>query len=131
MVIVIFAVLALFVVQTFLPSSIRYLSGGPGTGKRLLTALGPRDEQPQLTHIGERAQRALTNMQEALPVFLSLALLHVFRNAQDLHAIHGAWIFFIARLAYVPAYLSGVVGVRSVVWGISWIGLAIMLALLV
>jgi uncharacterized MAPEG superfamily protein len=127
MVVAILAVLSLFVVQTFLPSLIRYLGGGPGTGRRLLMALGPRDEQPPLTHIGERAQRALANMQEALPVFLALALLDVMRGTQEGQAVHGAWVFLIARLVYVPAYLIGVPGLRSLIWGVSWIGLAMML----
>ncbi len=126
----ILAVLAVFVIQTFLPASMRYLSGGPGVAKRLLVSLGPRDHQPPQTQIGERAQRALANMQEALPVFLAIALLNVFRDAHSVTAIQGARIFLIARIAYVPAYLLGIVGVRSAVWGISWVGLAMMISAL-
>jgi uncharacterized MAPEG superfamily protein len=130
MIITILLVLALFVVQTLLPASIRYFGGGAGLGRRLLMALGPRDEQPPLTHLGERAQRALANLHEALPVFLTVALLHVIRSTAEPAALHGAWIFLIARILYVPAYLSGILGLRSTMWAVSWVGLVIMIAAL-
>jgi uncharacterized MAPEG superfamily protein len=81
----ILAVLALFVLQTLLPASFRYLLAGPGTARRLKIALGPRDTQPPMPPMGARAERALANLHEALPVFLTLALLHVFQGSE--HAL--------------------------------------------
>lgn len=124
----ILAVLGLFVVQTLLPPSIRYLLAGPGTAKRLQVALGSRDEQPPLSTVGRRAERALANMHEALPVFLALALLHAVRGTDAGSAVLGAWLFLAARVAYVPAYLSAVFGLRSLIWVASWIGLGLMIA---
>ena len=126
----ILAVLALFVLQTYLPATIRYLLAGPGTLGRLRVALGPRDEQPPLSPVGGRAARALANMQEAMPIFLALSLLHVAKGTGDGSAAQGAMIFFLARVAYVPAYLWGVSGLRSAVWGVSWVGLGWMIAAL-
>src|SRR5690349_15687265 len=103
-------VLGLFVLQTLLPACFRYF-GGEGIKVRGLIALGPRDSQPPQSLIGERSQRALANMQEALPVFLTLALLHVFRGTDSTQAIHGAWVFLLARVLYIPAYLSGALGI--------------------
>jgi uncharacterized MAPEG superfamily protein len=123
----ILAVLALFVIQTLLPASFRYLLAGPGTAGRLKLALGSRDTQPPMPPAGARAERALTNMHEALPVFLALALLHVFRGSESALAVQGAWIFLVARAFYVPAYLSGVFGLRSLIWVASWVGLMMML----
>jgi uncharacterized MAPEG superfamily protein len=124
----ILAALGLFVVQTLLPSTFRFLLAKGAAGARLRTALGPRDEQPPLSPLGGRAQRAVANMQEALPVFLTLALLHVLqRSAGDLPK-NGAAIFVIARAVYVPAYLSGIPGLRSAVWMASWVGLGMMIA---
>jgi uncharacterized MAPEG superfamily protein len=120
------AALAVFVVQTMIPATIRYLLAGPGTIQRLRIALGPRDEQPALSIVGGRAARALANMQEALPVFLTLAFLHVVRASDDGLAIAGAAIFVAARSAYVPAYLAGWPGVRSAIWVASWCGLGAM-----
>lgn len=121
-------VLALFVLQTLLPASIRYLLAGSGAVERLATALGPRDQQPPMPPIGGRAERALANMQEAMPVFAVVALLHAMRPVADAGAVRGAWVFFAARTLYVPAYLAGVPGVRSLVWMSGWVGLALMIA---
>ena len=67
MVLLILLVLALFVVQTMLPPSFRYMAG-PDAGKKLALALGPRDDPPPQTVMGGRAARALANLQEALPL---------------------------------------------------------------
>jgi uncharacterized MAPEG superfamily protein len=42
-------------------------------------------------------------------------------------AVTGAWIFLIARVLYVPLYLSGVPALRTLVWVVSWVGLIMML----
>jgi uncharacterized MAPEG superfamily protein len=124
----VFAVLALFVAQTLLAPAIRYLLAGPGALDRLRVALGPRDEPPPLPVVGARAERALHNLQEALPVFLTLALLHLQQGSHEGGATLGAQIFLIMRALYVPAYLSGVPGLRSAAWVGSWVGLGLILA---
>lgn len=126
----ILAVLALFVVQTYLPAVYRTLRAGPGTTDRLRYAVGSRDEQPPLSPVGGRAVRALANMQEAMPVFLGLALLHVAKGTAEGLATTGAQIFFVARALYVPAYLTALPGARSLIWGVSWIGLGTMIVAL-
>jgi uncharacterized MAPEG superfamily protein len=123
---VILGVLLLFVVQTLLPATFRYLLAGPGVAERLKIALGARDSQPPLSRMGARAERALANMYEALPVFIALALLIVMRGGGEGLAIQGAWLFLIARVLYVPAYLAGVSGVRSAIWVAGFAGLMMM-----
>ena len=66
-------------------------------------------------------------MYEALPVFMTIALLLVFRGVNDGLAMHGAWIFLVSRIFYVPAYLAGIFGVRSAIWVVSWVGLVMMI----
>jgi uncharacterized MAPEG superfamily protein len=127
---VILGVLALFVVQTLLPATFRYLLAGPGVGVRLKIALGSRDAQPPLSKVGARAERALVNMHEAMPVFMAVALLFVVRGGDEGTAIQGAWLFLISRTLYVPAYLAGMFGVRSAIWVVSWAGLAMMITAL-
>ncbi|MBX7082317.1 MAG: MAPEG family protein [Nannocystaceae bacterium] len=122
-----FVVLALFVLQTLLPASLRYRLFERGAVTRLRSALGPRDDPPAATRMGARAQRALVNLQEALWVFVPLALLHATRAEQDPTAIRGATIFTIARACYLPAYLSGLPGPRSALWIVSWVGLSLMI----
>jgi len=125
MVLVILLVLALFVIQTFLPNRFRYASV-KNMGQRAALMLGPRDDPPPQTRLGARAERALANMQEALPVFLALALLNVILGSGDL-AMTGAVVFLVARVLYVPAYLAGIVGLRTLVWTASLVGLVMML----
>jgi uncharacterized MAPEG superfamily protein len=122
----ILGVLLLFLVQTLLPATFRYLLAGPGVGARLKIALGSRDSQPPLSPVGMRADRALSNMYEALPVFITLALLLVIRGINEGLAVQGAWLFLIARVLYVPAYLAGVPGVRSAIWVAGFAGLLMM-----
>jgi len=118
-------VLLLFFVQTLLPSSLRYMGhSDPRAVMRI--ALGPRDDPPPMPLHGQRAARALANLQEALPVFLTLALLHLVTHTTSPSAVNGAAIFFFARVLYVPAYLSGVSGVRSAIWGLGVVGLLMM-----
>jgi len=124
----ILAVLGLFLVQTLLPATFRYLLAGRGVGTRLRVALGPRDSQPELSPMGGRAARALANMSEAMPIFLGLALLQ--RTAPGALATQGAWLFFVARSLYVPAYLSGVFGLRSALWAAGFAALGMMTAAL-
>jgi len=125
MVLLILLVLALFVLQTLLPNRFRERGAG-GAGARMAEALGPRDDLPPLTRVGGRAARALANMQEALPVFLTLALLNLILGTGAL-AVTGAAVFLVARILYVPAYLAGIVGVRTLIWAASLVGLVLML----
>lgn len=124
------AVLALFVVQTFVPSVIRHRLIRGGMAAHLRTALGSRDDPPPLSPLLGRAQRAVANMQEALPVFLTLALLHVIRQTPGDLPTTGGSVFLGARTLYVLAYLSGIQGIRTALWIASWVGLGMMLAAL-
>jgi uncharacterized MAPEG superfamily protein len=124
MVLLILLVLALFVLQTLLPN--RFRERPASGGSMLAEALGPRDDPPPLTRIGGRAERALANMQEALPVFLTLALLNLILGTGDL-AVTGATVFLVARVLYVPAYLAGITGLRTLIWAAGVVGLVLML----
>jgi uncharacterized MAPEG superfamily protein len=124
MVLIILLVLALFVFQTLLPTCFRYMVG-PDVGSKLWLALGPRDNPPAQTRLGGRADRALTNMQEALPVFLALALLNQIMGSAAL-ALTGATVFLVARVLYVPVYLAGVMLLRTLIWAASIVGLVLM-----
>ena len=124
MVLLVLLVLALFVIQTLLPGRFREPVPAGGQSK-LAENLGNRDHMRPLTVVGERAARALANMHEALPVFLALALLNMIVGTAAL-AITGATVFLIARVLYTAIYIAGIPVVRTLLWGVSWVGLAMM-----
>jgi uncharacterized MAPEG superfamily protein len=93
-------------------------------------AMGNRDDLAPPTPLAGRADRAAKNMLENLVIFTALvAAAHVAGKANAQVQL-GANIFFWARAAYWPAYLAGS-GLRSVVWTISIIGLAMIAAAMI
>lgn len=126
MVLIVLLVLALFVMQTLLPGRFRE-PAAEGTKGKLVENLGNRDHMRPLTLTGQRAARALENMHEALPVFIALALMNMIVSTAAGMAITGATIFLIARALYVVVYISGVAVVRTLVWAVGWVGLALMI----
>jgi len=126
MVLLILLVLALFVLQTLLPGRFREPAAA-GTPGKLAENLGNRDHMRPLTVTGQRAARALANMQEALPVFLGLALMNLIVTPEATMASTGALVFLIARTLYVAIYIAGIAVVRTLVWAVSWAGLVMML----
>ena len=119
-------VLALFVIQTLIPGRFREPAAS-GEPDGLKERLGNRDHVRPLTVRGQRAARALANMQEAMPVFLGLALLGMIVVPDAPLAKTGALVFLIARALYVAIYMAGIPVVRTLVFMVSWVGLSLML----
>jgi uncharacterized MAPEG superfamily protein len=89
---------------------------------------GPRDEgQPPLGKYPGRAQRALENFKETYPAFVALALALAVTARTGGNGALGAWLWFGARAVYLPLYVLGVPWLRSVAWGVSLLGLILML----
>jgi len=126
MVTLVLLVLALFVLQTLLPGRFREAPAAGEPGK-LAENLGNRDHMRPYTITGQRAARALANMQEAIPVFLGLALMNMIVAPDAPQAQTGALVFLIARVLYLPIYMAGVPVVRTLTWAVSWVGLVLML----
>jgi uncharacterized MAPEG superfamily protein len=78
-----------------------------------------------------RACRALANYLENFTPFVAVALaLIVTQRTGGVGAI-GATIWILARIVYLPVYVFGIIYVRTMVWGISIIGLVMMLGRLI
>jgi uncharacterized MAPEG superfamily protein len=112
-------VLALFFVQSTLTPFVQWRSN-------IRAALGPRDNPPPISLMGARLDRAFRNMIEAMLIFIPLALLVEIQGEADDLAEAGAATFFLARMLYVPAYASGVLGVRSAIWVVGHAGLVLL-----
>lgn len=85
-----------------------------------------RDDPPPEGHLLGRAERALKNFLETWPAFIVLALVANFADPGDPVVFWGAIVWYAARIAYLPLYLFGIYMIRSLVWCVSAIGLAMM-----
>jgi uncharacterized MAPEG superfamily protein len=116
---IILLVLALYMVQIFLQETSHF-------GFDLWGIMGNRDNPPEMSIVAARLDRAKNNMLEALPFFLALALLALVRLGDTGEATRGALVFLVARVAYVPAYVSGIPVLRSLIWLTANAGLVMM-----
>lgn len=112
-------VLGLYVVQLFLQGTSRF-------GLDLRGIVGNRDNPPALSTLAGRLERAKNNMLEALPLFLGIALLAVAKGREAGLVANAASVFLAARIAYVPAYVSGVPMLRSAAWLVGVASLLVM-----
>lgn len=116
----IFVVIVLYVVQIYLVSILRFTESGLSDQEMITVGLGTRDDTPGLSVRGERAERALNNLKESLPIFLTLAVLSIVMDKQTALAVYSAIVFAFARVIYVPLYVKGIPFLRSGVWVVSF-----------
>ena len=110
----------LLVVHVLVQATFSDLSKGLGW------ALGPQDESRQQNVYADRIQRAVRNYLETFPAFIALAAALAISGMGTETTALGAAVWFWARVAYIPAYASGIPLVRSVAWFVSLGGLAMM-----
>ena len=89
-------------------------------------ANGPRDHEPPQETLTARADKALRNFLETYALFIALAVATELSGRSDAFTQWGAMIWFVARIVYLPLYLTGVQNIRSLVWFISFIGLILL-----
>jgi uncharacterized MAPEG superfamily protein len=96
------------------------------TPQGLMLAFGNRDNLPEATPLAGRLERAAANSLENLVFFAALALVAQVAGATNERVLLGAQIFLWARVVYVPVYVIGLPFVRTGVWTVSIVGLALM-----
>jgi len=89
-------------------------------------AFGNRENLPTALGMAGRADRAARNMLEGMILFLA-AVLAAQMAGKGAQAATGATIFFWARLIYWPVYMAGIIYLRTLVWGVSIVGIAMIL----
>eukprot|EP01037_Dinobryon_pediforme_P010707 gene10707-10784_t len=87
---------------------------------------GNREGQTEFTGWVGRAYRAHRNMLENLVLFAILVLVAQAIGKSNDQTRLGAELFFWARVAYVPCYVLGLIGIRSLAWGVSAAGLGLI-----
>ena len=92
----------------------------------LTTLAGNREKLPELTGWVGRMQRSHRNMLESLILFAALVLVAVVAGKTNATTLMGAQVFFWARLVYVFVYAAGIAWLRTGVWAVSVIGMAMV-----
>jgi len=87
---------------------------------------GNRDGLPEITGWGGRAARAHRNMLENLVLFAILVLVAVAAGKTNSATLMGAQIFLGARIVYALVYIAGIPWLRTAVWGLSVVGMAMI-----
>lgn len=85
-----------------------------------------REGLPEITGWAGRAARAHRNMLENLVLFAALVLVAVAAGRTNAMTLLGAQIFMYARLAYAVIYVAGIPWLRTAVWTVSIVGLAMI-----
>lgn len=111
---------ALFFVQLILQVVAELMQHG------LKYAIGSRDEWKNPTGIPGRIERSYFNLLETLAPFAALVLVVLYTGNSNANTALGAQIYFWGRVLYLPAYISGIPLVRTLVWTGSMAGLALI-----
>ena len=99
------------------------------TGQRgLAWGAGARDgEPPPVSALAARLDRAFKNFLETFGFFAAAVLLLHVTGRGNANSAMGAQLYFWARVAYVPAYASGIPFVRTLVWAAALVGIVLVL----
>jgi uncharacterized MAPEG superfamily protein len=82
---------------------------------------------PPLQVVAGRLQRALHNFLETFPLFAVAVLIADATNRHGWMALWGSQIYFYARVLYLPIYAAGIPVVRTLVWTVAALGIAMVL----
>jgi len=89
---------------------------------------GPRDARQEPTGMAGRFYRAFNNMIEALVLFTLAVVVVTLGGVASPATALAAKIFLAARIAYIPAYASGIPMLRSAIWGVGFAATVFMVA---
>ena len=93
--------------------------------------VSPRDEKVErLRGVAGRLDRALRNFLETFALFAAVVLVAHVTDTHNALTEWGARLYFWGRVAYVLLYAAGVPLIRSLVWGVATIGIALVVATL-
>lgn len=88
--------------------------------------LGSRDETKEPSVLQGRANRIVANHMEGMVLFIPLILMVHLLDLSSQTTSNGAWIFLISRALFALVYFLGIPVLRSLIWGISVAGLAMI-----
>jgi uncharacterized MAPEG superfamily protein len=83
--------------------------------------LSSRDETRTLEGMVGRTERAFNNSVIALVLFAMPVLVMGLRDTFTGQSLLAAQVFLAARIVYIPAYIFGIVGLRTGVWLVGFL----------
>ena len=90
--------------------------------------VGARDETlPPASPVTGRTMRAQANFEETFPIAIVALLGVVIADRTSEMTALGGWIWLTARAVYLPIYAAGIPVIRTIVFAISLVGLAMVL----
>jgi uncharacterized MAPEG superfamily protein len=90
--------------------------------------VGARDAAlPPPSPVTGRMMRAQANFQETFPIAIVALIGVVVANRASASTALGGWIWLGARIVYLPLYAAGVPVIRTIVWTVGMVGLAMVL----
>ena len=116
-------------VLTFVQMLVAVVLAVPEAG--LPTLAGNREGMGEQAGMPGRAQRAHRNMLESLVLFAILVVVAHLAQRNNATTLLGAQLFVGARLAYALIYIAGIPWLRTAVWAVSVVGLAMIASQLV
>lgn len=99
-----------------------------------LVQLGPayilsaRDEAREPQGVAGRVARAYRNLLESFAQYATALFIVHASGTNGFLCIVGAWIFFLGRLAYLPAYVFAPSGIRPFCWMVAQLGVVLILS---
>ena len=112
------ATLALALVNILWAGSARTKQYGSGWN------MGARDaKMPPLNPLAGRLLRAQANLYETLPLFIAALLGAAMLDRFGWKTEVGASLYFVGRLIYLPLYAAGIPKIRTLIFGVSLVGL--------
>jgi uncharacterized MAPEG superfamily protein len=107
-------------------------AAGAARGQQdLKWAAGPRDTPMPISGVAARLDRAFRNFMETFPFFAAgvLGCALTARTGAPL-TLWGSALYVSMRAIYVPLYAAGWRPIRSIIWGLSIVGLVMVLVAL-
>ena len=119
-------VLILAIVQIFWAASARTAERG------LKWNAGARDEDvPPPGKLAGRLDRAQANLFETLPIFaIAVIMAHVAGKDGGPLTLWGTHLYLFGRVIYLPLYALGVAYLRTLAWGVAFVGMGMVIAAL-
>jgi uncharacterized MAPEG superfamily protein len=96
------------------------------TARGTMIAFGNRDNLPEATPLAGRAERTARNTAENFMFFAVIALVAHVAGRTGARLDTGAELFFWSRLVFIPVYYVGIIYLRTAVWIVGIVGLAMM-----